>query len=160
MKLREVISLIFIDTYKDNYHNLLRDIELSPQFEKNPNLRKDEEQRKVYLKNRLENEFFHLLFTDYRKLTQLKQLKQSDLFFITESSNNFDEFKGNIIDRGVRKEEYLDFLNSIVEDMANLEAVRNCVAHSRTPNDNELINYEKSNGDLNLRLNEFLAKLM
>jgi len=159
MKLREAISFIFVDTYKDNCYDLLRDIDLIPQFERKTNLRRDEVERKTYLKKRLENEFFHILFPDYYKLTQLKPLKQSDLFFIAEISNNFDEFKGNIVNRGVRKEEHLNLLNSIKEDMQSLDAVRNCVAHSRTPIDEELVNYERSLGELNQKLDDFLVSL-
>jgi len=159
MKLREAISFIFIDTYQDNFYDFLRDIDLTPQFERKPNLRKDEEERKVYLKKRLENEFFHILFPQYCKLTQLKPLKHSDLLFIAEISNNFDEFKSNLVNRGVRKEDYLDFLNSIKEDMESLDAVRNCVAHNRTPIDEELDNYEKSKEELNQKIDDFLISL-
>lgn len=159
MELREAITLIFVDTYKDGYYDLLRDIELTPQFERKSNLRKNEEERKVYLRKRLENEFFHILFSEYYKLTELKPLKERDLFHITEISADFNQFKGNIINRGVRKEEYLDFLNSIKQDMGSLDAVRNCVAHSRTPTDDELANYQKSLKELDRKLDDFLASI-
>lgn len=159
MKLREAISFIFIDTYKDGYYNLLRDIQLTPQFERKSNLRKNEEERRAYLRKRLENEFFHILFPEYCKLTELKPLKERDLFHVAEISADFGEFKGNIVNRGVKKEEYLDFLNSIKEDMESLDAVRNCVAHSRTPTDDELVNYQKSLKELDRKIDDFLASL-
>lgn len=156
MKLREAVSFVFVDTYNDGYYDLLRDIELTPQFERKSNLRKKEEERRAYLRKRLENEFFHILFPEYCKLTELKPLKERNLFHIAEISADFDEFKGNIVNRGVKKEEYLDFLNSIKEDMESLNDVRVCVAHCRTPSDDELANYQKSLEDLNDKLDNFL----
>ena len=157
MKLREVISFIFLDVYGGDYYNLLKDVDLIPQFERRANLAKDEEQRRQFLSRSLENEFFHILFSQYCKLTERKPLKQSDLFLIAEISNNFDEFKNNILRRGIRKEKYLDFINSIKADMETLENVRNCVAHSRTPTDDELINYEKSAAEVQKRIDDFLS---
>ncbi|MBC8392908.1 MAG: hypothetical protein H8E17_10140 [Deltaproteobacteria bacterium] len=91
----------------------------------NKQIYKNKEQREHFLSERLENEFFHLLFSDYVKLDKPKILKQDDLFIIAEMSSNFEDFKSNILRRGVAKKGYLDFINSIKEDMNNLEKVRN-----------------------------------
>ncbi|CAD7769660.1 hypothetical protein FHEFKHOI_01715 [Candidatus Methanoperedenaceae archaeon GB50] len=48
MKLKEIISFIFIDTYKSG-DNLLKNVNLKPRFEGKNNLQKDENQRREYL---------------------------------------------------------------------------------------------------------------
>ena len=67
----------------------------------------------------------------------------------------FIEFKENIVNRGIRKEKYLDFLNSIKEDMESLDTVRNCVAHNRTPTDEEIINYERAVEEIRVKFDNF-----
>jgi len=125
----------------------------------NKQIYKNKEQREHFLSERLENEFFHLLFSDYVKLDKPKILKQDDLFIIAEMSSNFEDFKSNILRRGVAKKGYLDFINSIKEDMNNLEKVRNCVAHNRTPSGDDIYNYNISKEAIENKISEFLESL-
>ena len=159
MRLRETITLIFVDTYKDDFYNLLHEVDVPVQLGLNKQLYKNKDDREIFLSKRLENEFFHILFSDYVKLTKPKTLKQDDLFLIAEISNNFDEFRDKILKRGVTKEKYVDFINSIKENMNNLEKVRNCVAHSRTPSDDELYNYNLSKEDILQKIDAFVEEL-
>ncbi len=158
MKLREAITLIFIDSYKDDFYNLLYEIDVSPR----PLLRevqKNKENKGKFLAKRLENEFFHILFSDYVKLTKPRTLKQNDLYLIAKLSNNFDEFRDKILKRGIVKEEYLEFINSIKENLDNLEKVRNCVAHNRTPSDDDIYNYDLSKEDVIQKIDAFIQSL-
>ena len=59
----------------------------------NAKLDKNVEQKRQLLNGRLENEFFHISFSDYIKLANPRDLKHEDLFSIAGASNNFDEFK-------------------------------------------------------------------
>ncbi len=95
MKLREIISFIFMDTYKDEYYNLLKEINVKAQ-PLNGNNKPDEN----YFKNHLENEFFFLLFNDYIHLNELKKIDQNDLMEMIITSNDFDELKQSIQNRG------------------------------------------------------------
>ena len=158
MKLREIISFIFIDTYKAG-DNLLKDVNLKPRFEGKNNLQKDETQRREYLSKRCENEFFHILFSDYNRLTEIRDLKHEDLYLIAEISNNFEEFKKNILNRGIKESSYLAFLNNIKPVLSKLENIRNCVAHNRMLDINDLENYEKYFEEINKQIEEFLTSL-
>ncbi len=159
MKLREAITFIYIDTYGSDYYNLLKENDIIPQFEGRSNLRKDTEQREQFLSNRLENEFFHILFSQYSKLHELKPLKMEDLTNSIKVSKNFEEFKKRVTTRGVIKEKYLDFISSIRIDMEMLEKVRNCVAHNRTPSDDDLENFNRVKEELLRKVDDFLSNL-
>ncbi len=137
MRLREAITLIFLDTYKSDYYNLLEDLNINAKLDKNP------EQKRQLLTGRLENEFFHISFSDYIKLSNPRDLKHDDLFSIAGASNNFDEFKNNILNRGVTNPNYIAFIDEVKQIMDRLEKIRNCVAHNRTLSSEDMNNYEK-----------------
>ena len=170
MKLREIITFIFLGTYKGNFYDLLNEVNVNPCYPnerkvtenkrfRKKDLLKNIEKRKEYLDTFSENQFFYFLFSQYKRTTELKTLNQEDLFFIAEISNNFNEFKNNILNRGITDQEYLSFLNSIKRDLDNLENIRNCVAHNRTPSENEVYNYESSLSSVGNKIEEFLSKL-
>lgn len=155
MRLREAITFIFAQTYQRDFYNLLRDVNVKLQR----GLPAEIDKREKTLRDALENEFFHLLFSDYIKLGQPRRLQQDDLFMIATLSNDFDEFKEHILYRGVREEAYLDFIAGIKTIMEPLEKVRNCVAHNRTPTRDELDNYERARNEVRRRVDEFFAAL-
>ena len=127
MRLREVISFIFLDTYKGDYHNLLREFKVKIQ-PLNKNYKPNEE----YCNSHFENEFFFLLFSDYIKLNELKELRQPDLIDRIVNSNDYDELRKNIQYRGIIKEKYQDFLAKIKQNLEPIENLRNCIAHNRS----------------------------
>lgn len=159
MKLREAITLIFIDTYKEEYYDFLRDMNLSPHFEGNKNLQKDKTQRKEFLKKRYENEFFHILFDDYIKLNSPKTLRQDDLFVITEISQNFEEFKKNITERGITKPIYKTFIEEIKNVIFPVSRIRNCIAHNRMLSTEDSENYQTYFEEINKKIDEFLNSI-
>ena len=65
---------------------------------------KDEKTKKERFNSAFENEFFYLNFSKYSSLTTLKNLTHDKLFEFVEISNNFDEFKDDIINRGMNKD--------------------------------------------------------
>jgi len=154
MKLREIISLIFIDTYK-SWDHLLKDVNIRLQLERN--LLINENQRREYFNKRYENEFFYISFSEYKKLTELRDLKHEDLYLIAEISNNFDEFKQNILNRGITNKDYLEFLNNIKPILDNIEKIRNCVAHNRTI-EKDLEDIRVYFKRINDHINKFLEK--
>lgn len=160
MRLREAVTLIFIDTYKSDYYNLLKDLNIKLQFDGKNNLKKDAEQKRDYLSKKFENEFFHIMFSDYIKLSNPRALKQEDLFSIAKNSNDFAEFKENIINRGVTNSDYISFIDEIKQIMDRLERIRNSVAHNRTLSDEDIENYETYFEQINSEIDKFFKKII
>jgi len=154
MELREVISLIFIETYGDNFYNLLRDFDIKLRFEAKNKNRKEEEIKERF-GNNLENEFFYLVFPDYQNFSKTKQMKIDDIISILAGSQDFKELQNRINKRGITKEDYVDFLKAIREDLDSIENIRNCVAHNRTPSTEEKENYEKAKEKIRSKINVF-----
>jgi len=154
MKLREIISFIFIDTYKGDYYNLLKEInvEIQPLNGKNkPN--------ENYFESHFENEFFFLLFSDYINLDKVKGISQNDLMELIINSSDYDELKRNIQDRGITKEKYQDIIASIKQNLKPIEDMRNCIAHNRSFTDKVLENYQQAKANLDSIINQFWEEL-
>lgn len=154
MELREVISLIFIDTYGDDFYNLLRDFNITLRYEPKNKKEKHNELEKRFEDN-LENEFFYLLFPDYQSFSKIKPTKIEDIVSILTGSQNFKESQDKMNNRGIKKEEYVDFLNSIKEDLDSIENIRNCVAHNRTPLEKEMESYENAKLKIKQKIKDF-----
>jgi len=150
MKLREIISFIFIDTYKVDYYNLLKEINVKIQPLNGSN-RPD----KNYFESHFENEFFFLLFSDYIHLNDLKKISQNDLMELIINSNDYDELKKNIQDIGITKEKYQDLIASIKQNLKPIEDMRNCIAHNRSFTDKVLENYQQAKANLDSIINQF-----
>jgi len=154
MKLREIISFIFIDTYKGDYHNLLKEIDVKIQ-PLNGNNKPD----KDYFERHFENEFFFLLFSDYMHLSEPKKISQNDLMELIINSNDYDELKRNIQNRGITKEKYQDMIASIKQNLKPIEDMRNCIAHNRSFTDTVLQNYQQAKANLYNIINQFWEEL-
>lgn len=151
MKIREAVSYILVATYKKDYLNLLKDYNISNRL-KNTNIQAKN-------KNYLENECFHLLFSDYISLSHTKQLKFPDLLTLVEKANDFNSLQEALFQRGIIHKDYQDFFASIKEHLNNIEKIRNCVAHNRTPAEKEVDNFENSYSKLDDILNNYFANL-
>lgn len=122
MKLREALSLIFIYTYGKDFYELLNETNVDP--------RTPASQRTPKLMNEsYENEFFHLLFRQYKKL--------NDCNLIIEK-------------------EYIDFLASLRDQVKWIEKLRNCVAHNRSIPEDLIANYETEKTTLLKEIDNFL----
>lgn len=154
MKLREIISFIFIDAYKGDYYNLLKEIDVKIQ-PLNGNNKPDEN----YFGSHFENEFFFLLFGDYVHLNELKKISQNDLMELIINSKDYDELKRNIQDRGITKEKYQDIIASIKQNLKPIEDMRNCIAHNRSFTDKVLENYQQAKAKLDRIINQFWEEL-
>lgn len=154
MRLREVISFIFLDTYKGDYHNLLREIDV-----KILPLNKNNKPSKEYYNIHFENEFFFLLFSGYIKLNDLKELEQPDLLDRIVDSKAYDELRKNIQHRGILKEKYRIFLASIKDDLEPIENLRNSIAHNRsipkTEQDKAITDYNRAKELLDKSIESF-----
>jgi len=156
MRLREAMTLIFIDTYGTDYYDLMKETNVKPRLDGKSNLLTNQNQKESYLRNRLENEFFYILFDQYDKLGELKSMKIEDLVSMAESAKDFDEFRNQMIFRGILKEDYLDFISSIRADMGILEKARNCFAHNRSLSETDLISFDRVKEGLLRKIDSFL----
>jgi len=84
------------------------------------------------LLSRFENEFFYISFSDYKNLLELRELKEDEKTELLKDSNNFDEWKKRIFERGIKDEPYIDFIESIKQDLQILEDIRNSLMHNRS----------------------------
>ena len=153
MRLREVISFIFLDSYEGDYHNLLRevDVKIQPLNKYKPN--------EEYYNSHFENEFFFLLFSDYIKLDDLKELKQPDVMELIINSNEYDDLKQKIQNRGIIKKEYQDFLAGIKQNLEAIENLRNCIAHNRSLTNSLIENYPEAKENLEVTIDEFWDRI-
>lgn len=165
MNLREILTFIFVYRYGGDFANLLKEInvdlvmkgERSLEGDKYNllELKRDESKKIKYFQTLLENEFFYLLFENYKKLNLLKNLQQNDLLEIAKTSDNFEDFKKNILERGIVEDKHKIFLQEIENCLGDLDIIRNCVAHNRTPSEEEIRNYEKSRDEIKLKIEQF-----
>jgi hypothetical protein len=141
MELREALSFIFLDTY-DRYYDLLSEVNVK--LQKHHDLVPDED----YFKCHFENEFFFILFSDYRKLLKVKEMKKSDLVEAIKDFKNYENLRQKILNRGITKERYREFLSKIKGYLESIEGMRNCIAHNRSIPSKTLENYKYARDQL------------
>jgi len=159
MQLREIFSYIFISTYETDCFSFL-------EFQRqkiNP-LYKGVKEDKIpnFLKNKYQNEFFYLTFSQYRQLKLPDIIKSETLINLLTDNKTFDGLKKNIQKLGVlnpKKNEFLEFLNRISENLESVETIRNCVAHNREPTDEELGNYKIAKSNLEKDISDFFKEI-
>ncbi len=122
MKLREALSLIFIDTYGKDFYDFLNETNIDPVTP--PPRRTAKLMNESY-----ENEFFHLVFRQYKKL------------------NDCNPIIGK---------QYIDFLASLENQVEWIEQLRNCVAHNRSIPEDIIANYETEKTTLLKEIDNFL----
>lgn len=147
MQLREILTYIFYKEYPDTPFNVLGDYPVK--------LLKDLPSSDEF-KNRMENEFFYLVFSDYISLEKPKEISNiKDLNVLLESSDSFENFKEKITKRGISNERHQDFLASLKSNLDTIEKVRNSVAHNRTISERPFGHYESAKTKLVESFSEF-----
>lgn len=158
MKLREIISQIFFNKYyPPEIDNFIKDLKLDHQntYKK---LWKDQSWKDIKTHNlneKNENIFFYLLFSDYWKLTELKDLNDYELKSALQTAENFEDWQQKIFSRGIIDEEDKSFLEKIQEDLEIIEDTRNAIMHCRNLTDEALQNYSISRERLLKKIEEF-----
>lgn len=149
MKLREVFSVIFIDTYETGFHNLLNDVVV-------PLSEKPQESQML---TRLENQFFYLTFSGYKNLNDKKKIGIDQMVKLLGQVSDFGSFQARLTQLPVQKEEYADFITSLKAIVDPIDKLRNCVAHNRTIPAEVKENYSEAKKKLTELIDEFLATL-
>lgn len=149
MKLRRVLSVIYLNAYQDQPYNLLRDETVKPM---NP-------ATEEIMKKTAENEFFFLTFGQYVGLNQRPDLtKMVTLVDLIRIKETYEALRTEIERMPVEDEDDKDFLASLKARMNAIEVMRNCVAHSRRPSNTATNNYLNARPQLEKALDEFLAR--
>ena len=150
MRLREALTIIFLTTYDNQYYELLREVNVTIQ----PDSGEAEG-----LRARAENEFFFLLFSDYRLVDQRRQPKTAaDLVNILAEISTLDELHDRLRPT-VLREEYTEFVASLRSALDPVEKLRNAVAHNRAPSRKILDDYELGRERLLAVLGDFFETL-
>ncbi|MPM48055.1 hypothetical protein SDC9_94777 [bioreactor metagenome] len=149
MKLRRVLSFIYLHAYQQgDPYNLLH--EESVRFAKEPS--------RDQMRGNVENQFFHLTFSQYINLNQRPEIKLPALLDILRSAEQYDSFRSEIIRVPIQQEEDASFLAGLKERMDAIETMRNCMAHNRRPSRRVTDNYENALPLLERQLDAYLER--
>lgn len=150
MKLRRVLTLIYLHAQQENDpYDLLGDEAIQPPKEK---LHKEQMQVAV------ENQFFHLTFSQYVGLNRRPEFKLSTLLEVMRDSGTYEAFCTELNRQPIEQEDDAVLLAGLRERMDAIETMRNCVAHNRRPSSRVTENYKNARPLLDQMLNEYLAR--
>lgn len=150
MKLREVLSLIFVDTYGENFYALLKEVRVEPTGKEAP----EESQMQA----QCENQFFFLVFSDYININVRKQFNLNRIIEYMGQAEDFEGLKQMITTNPITKERYVDFLESLKQRVDPIEKLRNCVAHNRSISQKIIDDYEMAKDLLLEEIKDFLEE--
>ena len=150
MKLREALSLIFVNTYYDeDFYDLLNEVNVNFYKRESP-----ERMRKYY-----ENQFFYLSFSEYKRINESKPAsKVSEILKQIEEAKNFGDLQQIIAANPIQEDRYATFLVSLTDQVESIELLRNCVAHNKPIPERTLDNYNKVSKPLLKSINDFLEE--
>lgn len=135
MRLRQVLSLIYLHNTPNKPYDLLDDETEQPMSKESP----QEEQ----LKAAAENEFFYLTFRQYASLNQRKRLGHiMDFVARLRDANSFEAFRDELDRQPIENEDDQLFISSLKEALDVVEKVRNAIAHNRRVPKKVLEDYE------------------
>ena len=153
MKLRRVLSLVYLHAYQDgDPFDLLREEVEQPTGRKKPN--QDQMQKAN------ENQFFHLTFREYINLNKRPAFgKVANVLELISNSDHYDALRAEILRVPVEDEGDAHLLADLKSLMDSIDKMRNCVAHNRRPPKEVAANYPSAREGLEQRLDEYLASL-
>ena len=151
MKLRRVLTIIYLHAYRGvDPYELLREELVQPINKKQLN--------PEHMKERNENQFFHLTFSQYIELNQRPKLKLQDLLDLVRNKEAYEEFRDELSRNPIEDEDDTELLSGLKDRMEAIEAMRNCCAHSRRPSQKVIENYENVRPLLEQLLDDYLAR--
>lgn len=151
MKLRRVLSFVYLNAYQDgDPYELLREESAQPMNKERP--------KAEHMKERAENQFFYLTFSQYVGLNRRPEFKLTDLLDLVRNKEAYDGFREELARAPVEDEDDAVLLAGLKERMEAIEAMRNCCAHSRRPSKKVIENYDNARPLLNQLLDGYLAR--
>ena len=149
MKLRRILSLMYLSAYQDRDPY---DLFIDGRFKPRPS-------QKLEMTSLVENQFFHLDFRNYININIPGNPQISDIMEFIRSSVEYEEFRSNILNALILTDDKdVSFLENLKRIMNPIEEMRNCVAHNRRPPDNVSQNYPQAREDLENLMNEYLEQ--
>ena len=150
MKLRRVLAFIYLHARPDKPLDLLQKDQVKPIT---PNLT-EQQMRSV-----MENQFFHLTFSQYIQLNQPPTPSPRELLGAMLESETYDSLRAKLLGLPIVHEADVVLLSNLKELMDPIEKMRNCVAHNRRPNTGLREDYAVARPRLEERLDQYLADL-
>lgn len=151
MKLRRVLTLVYLHAYQDgDPYDLLSEESVQP-------VNKDQAKTEN-LRKQAENQFFHLTFSQYVGLNKRPEFKLPELLKLIREKEAYEELREEIARAPVEDEDDAVFLAGLKERMEAIEAMRNCCAHSRRPSKKVIENYDNARPLLDQLLDGYLAR--
>jgi len=151
MKLRRVLTFVYLHAYQDgDPYELLREESVQPMNKEKP--------QPAHMKDRAENQFFHLTFGQYVNLNRRPEFKLPDLLALVRDREAYDGFREELARAPVEDEDDAVLLAGLKERMDAIEAMRNCCAHSRRPSKKVEENYINASPLLHQLLDGYLAR--
>lgn len=151
MKLRRVLTLVYLHAYQnDDPYDLLREESVQPMAKERPN--------SDNMRERAENQFFHLTFSQYIGLNRRPDFKLPELLALIRDKEAYDSFREELARAPVEDEDDAVLLAGLKERMEAIEAMRNCCAHSRRPSKKVIENYDNARPLLDRLLDSYLAR--
>jgi hypothetical protein len=150
MKLRRVLSIIYLHAYPDSDpYDLLREETMQPMASAKP--------QNEQMKAAAENQFFHLTFGQYVNLNQRPAIK--DLVSLIRNQDTYEAFRAELLRQPVEHEDDAGFLAGLKERMDAIEKMRNAVAHNRRPTRKVTDDYLNALPLLDQALDDYLGAL-
>jgi hypothetical protein len=151
MKLRRVLTLIYLNAYQGvEPYKLLREEKEQPAAKDKPT--------DIEMKKALENQFFHLLFSQYVNLNQRPDPKINDLLENIRNFIKYDELQAEITRKPVQDSYDADFLAALKNKIGAIEKMRNCIAHHRRPPRKTKEGYQTAQPEINQLLDDYLVQ--
>ena len=154
MKLRRVLSLIYLHAYQDKEgtFNLLRDETVQIRLPQRDRPRPEQ------MKASTENQFFHLLFSQYIDLNKRPDPQLASVLDFIRNFEKYDDFRTAILRNPIEHEEDAEFISNLKGLTDPIERMRNCVAHNRRPTRDIADSYPNARSQMDERLNEYLSQ--
>ena len=149
MKLREALSLIFVDTYGEDFYKLLKDSRVDP----------SEECTIDQMQEYYQNEFFFLTFRDYININDGKEPNLDRVRKCIRQAKNFEGLQKMIATKEpIKATRHVRFLEDLKKPVHQMQGLRNCVAHNRSIPEQIQKRYEEAYESLSELIDEFLKE--
>jgi hypothetical protein len=145
LRLREALTLIFVDLYQEGYYDLLRHVSVST----------IESVTEEQLQASAQNEFFFLQFGNYLDVDRRQLPKNvASLIDLVRTSTDHAELR-EALTPSILPEHHAEFVAEIRQSLDPVEKMRNAVAHNRSPSRRVEENYQQARQDLEEALTRF-----
>jgi hypothetical protein len=151
MQLRRALTLVYLHAYQGgDPYDLLFEESVQPINKERP--------KPEHMRERAENQFFHLTFSQYIALNRRPEYKLTDLLTFVRNKEAYNGFREELSRVPVEDEDDAVFLAGLKERMDPIEAMRNCCAHNRRPSKKVEENYLNARPLLDQLLDGYLAR--